>query len=65
MKVRSCLRLPVNYDGAACNNLSCRKGYYYSLDCAEKFIEQLAKQYTIIRRFDYKDHIMIELEMDI
>lgn len=65
MKVRSCLRLPVNYDGAAYNNLPANTAYFYSLDCAEKLIEQLAKQYTIIERFDYKDYIMIELEMDI
>ena len=65
MKVRSCLRLPINSDGAAYNNLPTNTPYFYSLDCVEKIIQQIEKKYDVVQRLDYRDFIQIEVEIDI
>lgn len=60
-KVKTSLKIPLTPH----DSIGYMSDYHFSEESAENIIDQLAKKYTILEQYRYKDWIRIVLEMDI
>ena len=64
MKIRTIMNFPITSDGID-SSFALKQNYFFSTECANALIDQLAKQYKIVNRYNFMHKITVELEMEV